>query len=552
MMKDQRQKVLIVGLDGATFDVICPLVTAGRMPNVGSLMTTGTHGILRSTIPPITPTAWTSFMTGVNPGKHGIYDFQRAVPGSHEFRPVPAGQHEYKSIWRLASEAGKAVVSLDVPFTYPPEVINGCLISGYGTPVSEDVDFTWPRGLAQELREEFGECRPAVLEQLPNRTAEFFREWDRLLVNRVAIAHYLWSRVDWDLFMIVLGVTDNVQHVLWNYLDPRHQDYYAPHATEYREILYGYYEKADAFLGTLLDRVDDDTTVLIMSDHGFGSTRPGLFLPQLLMDMNMLHYRGGSRATQRSSGLMRSLLKYYNSVPWLRRLLLRTSSRYKTALKHLLEKGALIPSLENIDWAHTRAFPTAFGLHIYVNRADRYPEGIVHPGEEYKQLLEQLRRSLLAVTEPVTGEPIIRAVYRGDETYQGKWFESAPDLIVEYTNFFNPDREPNPANTLSGIGGSHVPEGIVVAAGSAIRGGIVEGAQIEDLAPTILHLLGLSVPSDMDGRVLHEILADEWIDSHPAVYDGSARRESVEEHEYAYSKAEVEQVREQLSGLGYL
>jgi len=551
-MKDQRRKVLIVGLDGGTFDVMRPLVETGRMPNVARLMTEGAHGDLRSTIPPITPTAWTSFMTGVNPGKHGIYDFQRAVPGSYKFRPVPACQHEYKSIWRLASEAGKSVVSLDVPFTYPIEAVNGCLISGYGTPVTEDVDFTWPRGLAQELREECGECRPAVLEQLPNLTTEFFREWDRLLVNRVAIAHYLWSRVDWDLYMIVLGVTDNVQHVLWNYLDPRHQDYYVPRAAGYREVLYGYYEKADAFLGTLLDRVDDDTTVLIMSDHGFGSTRPGLFLPQLLMDLDMLRYKSGSRATQRGTGLMRSLLKTYNSVPWLRRLLLRANSRYKSALKRILEKSALIPSLKNIDWAHTRAFPTAFGLHIYINRADRYPGGIVHPGEEYEQLLEQLRRSLLATTEPATGEPIIRAVYRGDEIYRGKWIETAPDLIVEYTNFYDPDREPDPANILPGIGGSHVPEGILIATGPAIRGGVVEGARIEDLAPTVLHLLGLPMPSDMDGHVLHEILADGWLDSHPLVYDGSARRESIEESQYAYSEAEVEQIREQLSGLGYL
>ena len=551
-MQQTRSRVLIVGLDGGTFDVILPLVKAGRMPNVGRLIEQGMHGILRSTIPPITPTAWTSFMTGVNPGKHGIFDFQRAVANSYEFRPVPAGQHEYKSLWRLVSEHGRAVVSLDVPFTYPAEPVNGCLISGYGTPAGEDVPFTWPRDLAQELREECGACRPAVLERQPNLSAEFFREWDDLLENREAIAHYLWSRVDWDLFMIVLGVIDNVQHALWTYLDPRHRDFYAPGAAEYRAALCGYYEKADALLGTLLSRAGKNTTVLLMSDHGFGSTRPGLYLPQVLMDLGMLRYKDGLLSVRGNSGPMRRLLGLYNSVPWLRRALLRISPGCKAALKRVLQRGALVPSLESIDWAGTRAFPSAFGLHIYVNRVDRYPHGTVEPGEEYERLVEELRRSLLAATEPGTGEPIVRAVYRGDEVYRGKWVDSAPDLIVEYTNLFDPARKPDATMVLPDIGGSHVPEGILIASGEAIGRGTVDGAVIEDLAPTVLHLLGLPVPTHLDGRVLGQMLSQEWLASHPVVYGGEEGTGSTEEDRYGYTDEEVEHIRAQLSGLGYI
>jgi predicted AlkP superfamily phosphohydrolase/phosphomutase len=551
-MKESKKRVLIVGLDGATFDVITPLVKAGRMPNLASLIAAGAHGILHSTIPPITPTAWTSFATGVNPGKHGVFDFQRPAPGTYDFRPVPAHQHEYKSLWRLASEAGKRVVALDVPFTYPPEPVNGCLICGYGMPVGESTAFTWPPNLGEELKESCGAFRPAVLEQLPNLRSEFFREWDEVLANRVDVADHLWSRVNWDIYMIVLGSIDNVQHVLWNYLEPHHADYYAPRANRYRDLLSEHYERADGFLGSLLKRTEDDTTVLVMSDHGFGSTHPGLHLPQLLMDLGLLKYGTGPIAAKGSSAAMRALLKGYSSLPGLRRLLNSLRPGFKTKLKHALSNSALLPSLENIDWANTLAFPTGFGLHIYVNRSDRFPQGIVSPGEECERLLERLSRKLLSITEPVSGAPIIRAIHRGAEVYHGPWARSAPDLIVEYTNFFEGTQGGKHPMMIPEISGSHVPEGILVAAGKAIREGSVDGASIEDLAPTVLHLLGLPVPASMDGRVLSEMLVGNWVESHPVLYDGYVTKDNPQEQEYDYSSVEAEQVREQLRGLGYV
>lgn len=145
------KRALIVGLDGATFDVIQPLVEQGRLPNLARMMREGAWGPLRSTVPPISPTAWTTFATGVGPGVHGVYDFVRFRPGTTERVPVPAGKHGRATLWRLFSRADRRVVVLDVPFTHPPEPVDGVMITGYGTPRTPGTVYTHPADLPQRL-----------------------------------------------------------------------------------------------------------------------------------------------------------------------------------------------------------------------------------------------------------------------------------------------------------------------------------------------------------------------------------------------------------------
>src|SRR2546428_5642058 len=138
-----RARVMIFGLDGGTFDVVKPLIAQGRLPHLARLMQGGTHGILNSTQPPITPTAWTSFATGKGPLRHQLFDFERFVPGTYQTQPVAANRHGQHSIWRIASEHDKRVIALDIPFSYPPEAVNGCLVAGYGVPLGTDTRVTY-------------------------------------------------------------------------------------------------------------------------------------------------------------------------------------------------------------------------------------------------------------------------------------------------------------------------------------------------------------------------------------------------------------------------
>ena len=546
----RRHRVLILGLDGATFDIIKPLVAQGKLPHLARLMREGTHGVLASTFPPITPTAWTSFMTGKNPGRHGIFDFEQAAWGSYDFRPVPANQHGHKTLWRIAGEQGRTAVVIDVPFTYPPEPIRGYMITGYGTPVAGAPSFTHPPDLEQELAAACGECRPAIPESLPNLTPDFFREWDRLLDNRDCINDYLLREVDWDLYMIVFGVTDNVQHVLWNYLEPLHPDYHSKEGADFRARLFHYYERVDASIGRMLAHVDEGTHIVVMSDHGFGSVRPGLFLPGLLMEWGMLKFRRSVLAGVGEQA-MRFVLSLYRRSPRLRAMLNRMRTENKERLRSAMTKANLLPSMDQVDWSRTKVFATRFGVNLFVNRVGRFPHGIVRPGAEYEALLQELEERLLGLRDEALGTPVVKAVHRREALYRGEHAELGPDLVVEWANLYDPAQDGRDGVRVPGVVGNHVPEGVYILHGPGVRPGATLDAQITDIAPTVLYLMGLPVPSDMDGRVLLEALEPAYTRDHPVVAGEPAVVAGPVEG-YSYSAEEQAQIEEQLRGLGYI
>jgi predicted AlkP superfamily phosphohydrolase/phosphomutase len=327
-------------------------------------------------------------------------------------------------------------------------------------------------------------------------------------------------------------------------LESQHPAYHSDEGARYRELLFSYYEKVDSLAGQLLARCDENTTVLVMSDHGFGSTRTSKYLTKLLMDEGLLRYRtGGVRG-----GLMRRLLDAYHTMPFLSALVRRLGGRQKIGLKNALARTALLPTPENIDWEHTQAFPGGYGLQVYINTRGRFAKGTVAPGGEYQALQAHIAERLLALTDPVTGEPIIKAVHRAQDIYSGPLADQSPDLIVEYQNVFRlEDGCTGPLNP--GLEGNHVMEGIFIARGPQVLVGEIAGSQIIDLAPMILYLLGLAVPDDMDGRVLTEILSPKYVAEHPVQWEAST---ATAEQGYDYSVEEAELVREQLRALGYI
>ncbi len=544
----QPARVLVLGLDGGTFDIIKPLVDQERLPNLKRLLSEGTHGTLTSTLPPITPTAWTSFYTGKNPGQHGIFDFEQAVPGTYDFKPVPANQHGHKSLWRIVSDHGRTPVVIDVPFTFPPEPINGYMITGYGTPTATEQPFTYPASLANELRRTVGTCRPAIPESLPNLTPGFFEEWDDLLNNRDRITDHLLQEVDWDFFMIVFGVIDNVEHVLWNYLEPLHADYHSREGETFREKLFCYFERVDRSIGHMLAQAGHDTYVVVMSDHGFGSVRPGLFLPNFLMEGGWLRYQANSGF---SAWAMRHLLRLYHGIPLLRTMINRMATRDKERLRSAMTQANLLPSVSNIDWERTQAFATSFGVNIFINVEDRYAQGTVPPGEAYQELRADLVTQLTNLTDPAAGAPVAHKVHLQEDVYSGRLAGLGPDLIVEWTNFYRPGTWSNPGLRVPGIVGSHAMDGIFIVHGPGVQTGHTLDAHITDLAPTILHLMGLPVPPDMDGRVLVEALSPHHRAAYPPIYtDTPATLDETKA--YSYSAEEEQQVMEQLRALGYV
>ncbi|HWR71740.1 MAG TPA: alkaline phosphatase family protein, partial [Nitrospirota bacterium] len=347
-------KVIIIGWDGATFDIINPLVAAGRLPNVAYLMKNGVWGRMESTIPPLTPTAWTSLSTGVNPGKHAIFDAMLYSPEARRMSFVNASMRKCAPVWSVLSEAGRKVGVLNVPMTYPPDEVNGFVIPGMFTPEGAD-DFTYPRGLKDDLIRTFGryfiECNyssspSTYLKSILSVDVDF----------REKVASYLMERYDWDFFFCVFMSSDRVQHFFWKYLDPSH-----PGHKKYGNAIATVYEKMDESLGRLIEKAGVDATVVMVSDHGSGPLKKAFFLNYWLLINGYLFlkrdfadiFRKTPRVWSRFAGTIKKVLRASISG--------RVGSGITESQRDIL---TLFPSL--IDWDRTVAFSEGVGGGIYI------------------------------------------------------------------------------------------------------------------------------------------------------------------------------------------
>lgn len=539
-------RLLLVGLDGATFDVIRPLVAAGRLPVLAELMRRGSSATLASTIPPITPTAWTTVFTGKNPGKHGIYGFRELDPATYERRPVYVKRHRDKGLWELLGESGRRSIVLDVPFTYPPRPLEGLLITGYATPRTPGTAFSYPADLRAVLPAALhDQIRVALPAHRFDRSQAFVDEWRAIMDGRRRLLAHLARNEPWDLLFAVFSITDNMAHVFWTFLDPAHPNYERAEAPAFREALFGAYEQCDAALGALLDALPAGTNILVISDHGFGSVYTRQFLFERLAAGGYLTYSGGGDGALNLRGrLLRGLLALYTRMPALRELVKDMRPPRKELLGRTLQQAGLMPEHRALDTARTLLLPTDFGLQLWVNSADRFAQGPVAP-EEKEAVLVGASAHLLA-QRAGDGQPIVAATYRGAELYHGPEAAKGPDLVVELANFYRPDGGAAARNPQ--IEGGHTPHGILIAAGPDIAdGATLDAPALADLAPTVLHLLGEAVPPDMDGRVLEELATL----SRPVRY-GTAPAVREVAPGAGLSAAEQAEVEEQLRQLGYL
>jgi predicted AlkP superfamily phosphohydrolase/phosphomutase len=539
--------VLVVGLDGATFDIIHPLVREGRLPNLARLMKEGAWGTLRSTAPPISPTAWTTFATGKNPGRHGVFDF-RHLSHDYEWQVRPRQQHGHKSLWRLLSEAGRHVVAVDVPFTYPPEAVNGLMITGYPTPRTPDTVFYHPPALPERLREAGFHLALGWPEDRIDVHPDFFRAWEAVMDERERVLDYLFHEEPWDLFMVVFGITDTLAHTLWQFLEPAHLAFRDEKAESYREALFHGYEQADRLLGQLWSRVDEDTHLLVLSDHGFGTVRPRQWLFRFLAERDWLHFKQAQGVGGLLAPLRGAALKAYTEIGWLRRLIRELRPGAKGKLRSALAQGGLLAESRNVAHSTSPAIPSDMGTHLYLNRTGRFAHGFLDD-EAAGRLAQEIREALLEARDPVDGKPIVAAVHLRDDLYTGEAVEQAPDLLIEYANRYAPSDTPEEANP--GLEGGHVPEGILLASGVGIQPGHVAETALRHLAPTILHLMGEPVPPDMDGAVLSALLKTPWMEGHPIAI--AAKPATYEETETLdYEEDDEEAVEAQLRALGYI
>jgi predicted AlkP superfamily phosphohydrolase/phosphomutase len=553
-----KPRILVIGLDGATWDLIHPWAKAGYLPNMARLISAGSGGPLMSTMPPVSPAAWSSFMTGKNPGKHGVYDF--TVRDFQGYGMRVAQRPSEPSLWGLLSAQGRRVCVVNVPQTYPPEQVNGYMVSGLGTP--SDRMFTHPAELSQVLRSEnYRITTDAVVGR--DGTVRYLEDVYQIAEQVTLTSLYLMDQLDWDFAMVVLRLTDEIPHYFWHWMDASHPAH-RPGDTLHREAVQRCYQKADELLGKLIASVgNEETTVLLMSDHGLGPLHKDVYLNEWLRQQSFLKLRSHLSPQSLITTLLQRLGLTRTQVG---RTLGRWGlNRLRGALRDGLGSwGERFPQdsqpriADLVDWDNTLAYSVGYIGQIYANLIGRDPNGIVSPGSERDTLLASLTSQLFEMVDPEDGERIVDRVLRKEEVYEGQFLPDAPDLLVLMRGLayitrqgynFSRDGQVCAVPPTHETGG-HRQQGILMACGTQIaEKRWIDQARIEDIAPTILHLLGCEVPSDMDGQVLTSLLQPEFVTTHPVRYTEVQWKQDAPQD---LTPEEEESLTEHLRNLGYL
>ncbi|HZY42618.1 MAG TPA: alkaline phosphatase family protein, partial [Anaerolineae bacterium] len=502
-------KLLIIGLDGATFDLIKPWAAQGKLPTLARLMRDGVTGQLESTLPPVTSPAWPTFMTGKNPGKHGVFDFIRPRAGS--FDMVNASQIHGQLLWEILSDAGYSVGVLNVPITYPPRPVNGYMIPGLLSP--DQGKTTYPADLLKPYEAELGKYRltPNV-QYKPGNEDDFIADLHDLIDTQLRYALRLMLDHPTDVVMLHFLATDNGSHALWRFMDQTHPRYDATLAAKYGDALQKVYQHLDSAIAQVHSSlVTHQVSTIIMSDHGFGPLHRTINLNILFLEQGLMRLKRNF-STQARWWAFRHGLTPAAAYKLLSKLGLQNITA-KVSRKARNEVVGKFLSFEDVDWSQTSAYSMGHVGQIYLNLQGREPHGIVTP-DQYQATRQKVIDALNTLIDPATGKSLVDRIIPREEAAHGPYAEQGADLhlildgyrTIAFPLFATEGRVLTPQ--IRGDSGCHRLHGIFIGQGAAFEPGtIIDGARIIDLAPTILHILGRPVPADMDGRVLTEALS---------------------------------------------
>lgn len=547
----------MIGLDGATWRILRPWALAGELPNLKRIVEGGATGPLQSTLPPLTPTGWTSAATGKGPGRHNVYSFFRPMRASYRRHVLNSRDCRAAKIWQIVNAYGRKAGVVHLPLTYPVDKVDGFMVSGMMTPTTAR-DVTHPVELLDELEREIPGYTLNVETNTikTGRLEEFYRDSIEHVRRQRDEMVYLMDSKEWDLFWIMFYNVDPIAHFFWKFMDPSHVAY--PGENPLQTAVLDVYREADEAIGLALNRLGPDDHIVLLSDHGMEPTNTNVYLTTWLIENGYLVLRSERRqATTEAlyrAGLQRERLVYAlkrAKLGWLPKLF---PERLKDQVPRARKTFKEIEN--NVDWSQTRAyFPSAGGRAIWINLRGREPGGIVAP-EEYESLRDEIIGKLKALCDH-EGRPVVRYALKREEAYEGDFAADGPDIaLLAHDGFYFTEGIERPILRQNGLkdtekSGNHHLDGIVALYGPAVRPGVdLTEARIIDVAPTVLHLMGLPVQSDMDGRPLEEALTDAYRASHPVARD--LARIDLELGDYEYGDDDRGQIEARLKEMGYM
>ena len=455
-------RALVIGLDCAP-----PQLVFDRwrddLPTLHSLLERGRYGVLRSSDPPITVPAWACMTSSRSPGALGIYGFRNRRDHSYDGLAIADSRAvRAPRVWDLLSARGRPVIVIGVPPTYPVTPVNGAMISCFLTPDTERSQYTYPPALKEEIEGLVGRYMVDVENFRTSEKERLLADIEEMTAKRFRVAEHLLATKPWDLFFMVEMGTDRIHHGFWRFFDPDHR-LHEP-GNPFQGAMLDYYRALDDKIARLLRFAEDETAVLIVSDHGAKRIDGGICVNE-----------------------------------WLRRegyLVLREEPAEPTPLK---------PDM--VDWERTTAWGEGgYYCRLFLNVAGREPQGTV-AADDYERVRDELKARLEAVPDD-RGEQIGTVAHRPEDLYSERR-GVPPDLLVYFgdllwrsiglvgtgsIHMLENDTGPDDAN--------HAPEGLYVLVADGVEPGRGEERDLRDIAPTLLTLLGEPVPAEMEGRTL--------------------------------------------------
>jgi predicted AlkP superfamily phosphohydrolase/phosphomutase len=505
-------------------------------------------------------------MTGTNPGKHGVFYFMGTDKVTGREVPVNARMRSGATIWRILSESGKKILVLNCPTTYPPEKVNGVMISCFLTPGGKR-DFIYPQELVDEIEAKFGPY-PLYLKTTifsanlsEKNVRKFLDELKSELKYKFEVAHYLLDRIPADLLMIHVWGTDRIQHELWNLFDESHPKYNQKLGKKFKGEIINYFSLVDEEISRLWKRFGEQYPIIILSDHGFGPVHKGIDLNCFLLREGFIKIKNNP-ISQLKYFLWRKGLTY----PFLFHAMFKAILKLgfnppphppMDKMKDIRSgKRDLLLSSNDVDWTKTKAY-SKFGIGtIQINLKGREKNGAVSPGAEYEQVRREIVESLKRLKDPESNTVIGGDVFLKEEIYHGEHMDDAPDIVYLARDtylagaFFGFTSNTPVAETDVWLG-NHRLNGVFLAKGEGIeRGKRIEKAKIIDVAPTILYLMEEKIPRSMDGKVLDQIFHQEFLAAHQKHFYDVTPEDILKDA--SFSQEDEEDVVKRLKGLGYL
>lgn len=520
-------KMFILGLDGASYHLVKEFVRKNKMHNFKEIINGGHFRKLNSTIPPHTAPGWVTAFTGTGPGKHGVFQFWDTQARNYAGKFMGRDDFDVLPVWDILNRAGFATGMINIPMTHPPKKVNGFIITW---PLSNTLRYAYPDDILFKIAQ-YGGHYVSDLGIMYDGNIDYIDKAINITRKRVKTLKCIMENYRWDFLVSVFTEIDRVSHFYWHYMDKSSPEYMETNNSKLKNAIEDIYCETDRALGYILNMLDGNTLLMILSDHGFGAGEINFYAQSFLMERSFLKIRKAQDCsnTCASSGSMPEVPggSWFECV--------YNNERY------------------TVDWDNTIAYMAAPGSYgININLKGRQSQGIVE-NEEYENIRDALIREFSSVIHPYRGSKLFKKIARREEVYTGGSLQKAPDLILipeDYGTMVHHSIKPGEIFGSPEHKGMHNGDGILLIYGREAESvKVSETAGLEDIAPTILDYYGIDMPQYMDGKVLAEFKragrksADVYLKPESQPNEGE---------KIAYTGSEIKEAEEKLKSLGYL